>query len=354
MPVAERHGAHCTGPSPPPPYTAVLPVREGRGTSHLGESVGSLLQLDPAPAELLFGLDGGYPDSLAGRLSSICAAHSYANHRIVAVERSPRFGFQLGHVVWRCILASSHDRILVSNADTSVLQPTMRGLAEVGPGAHAFVSLTERWPANTPARLARYARYRWETARARTAPYTGQFWSWRPAVLDVVSESDIARIRDGIDELVYDAVRESGRHTALTHKEIGSRVHGDTHYTVPWIQFKGGIHVAASAQGRLDALRRGADVGPGGYRRLLRLPHPLRVPAARAAYEAIVAWSSVSTWTPHRWRGYRWAMRHAGHPAVRAAASMDRREWGHSGSEHLKGVPLPGSGDKGGGGTGWD
>ena len=226
-----------------PPCTAVLPVREGRGTDHLGESVGSLLRLDPAPSEMLFGLDEGYPDSLASRLESICASHSCASHRIVAVERSPRFGFQLGHVIWRCILASSHDRILVSNADTSVLQPTMRGLAEVGPGpgSHAFVSLTERWPVDTPARLVRYARYRAGAARARTAPYTGQFWSWRPAVLDVVAEADIARIHDWIDMLVYHAVLNSGRYTALTHKEIGSRVHGDSHYTVPWIQFKLGM-----------------------------------------------------------------------------------------------------------------
>lgn len=343
-------------PQPPslqPPYTAVLPVREGRGTDHLDESVGSLLRLDPAPSELLFGIDEDSPGSLTDRLHSICARHSYARHRIVSVGHSARFGFQLGHVIWECILASSHDRILVSNADTSVLQPTIRGLQEVGPRAYAFVSLTERWPVNTPARLVRYARYRWKTARAAVAPYTGQFWSWRPAILDVLGEDDIARIRDGIDELVYDAVRESGRYEALTHKEIGSRVHGDTHYTVPWLQFKWGIHMAASVRGRLDVLGNGADAGPGGYRRFLLLPRPLRVPAARAAYGALVAWSSVSTWTPHTWRGYRWAMQHAGHPAVVAAASMGRREWGQSGAEHLGGVPLPGGGG-GGGGTGWD
>ena len=45
----------------------------------------------------------------------------------------------------------------------------------------------------------------------------------------------------------------------------------------------------------------------------------------------------------------RWAMQHAGHPAVVAAAPMGRREWGQSGAEHLGGVSLPG-----GGGTGWD
>ena len=45
-----------------------------------------------------------------------------------------------------------------------------------------------------------------------------------------------------------------------------------------------------------------------------------------------------------------------GPPAVRAAASMGRMEWEQSGAEHLKGVPLPGQGEEGGGGggTGWD
>ena len=84
-----------------------------------------------------------------------------------------------------------------------------------------------------------------------------------------------------------------------------------------------------------------ADGTFDGYRRFLLLPRPLRVPAARAAYGALVAWSSMSTWTPHSWRGYRRAMRHAEHPAVVAAASMGGREWGHSGAEHLGGCPCP-------------
>ena len=70
-----------------------------------------------------------------------------------------------------------------------------------------------------------------EGGGAPGTPYICQFWSWRPAVLDVVCKADVARMRDGIDELVYDAVRESGRHTALTYKN-GSRVHGDA--TIPY------------------------------------------------------------------------------------------------------------------------
>ena len=361
MPFAGRRagGAGRTG-SPPPSYTAILPVREGRGTDHLDESVGSLLRLEPAPSELLFGLDEGYSESLAGRLSSICASRSYGGHRIVAVPCSERFEFQLGHVVWRCILASSHDRMLVSNADTSVLQPTMRGLREVGPGGAAFVSLTERWPINTPARLARYATYRRQVALAAEAPYTGQFWSYRPAVLDVLGEDDIARLRDGIDDLVYHAVRRSGRHAVLTHKEVGSRVHGDAHYAVPWVQFKAGLYVGARAQARLADLRRGDATEAGRYRRFMALPRPLRAPVARAAYEADAAWRSLESWAPHRWAGYRWAMANPGHPAVRAAASTGFVEWVQAGASHLEGVPVPGrgggggKGKEGGVGVGWD
>lgn len=361
MPSARRRGVGDGGDGgrepqrgPPPPYTAILPVREGRGTGHLDESVGSLLRLDPAPSEVLFGVDEGSSEELAGRLSSICDSHSYTGRRIVAVPRSKRFAFQLGHVVWKCILAAEHDRILVSNADTSVLQPTMRGLREVGPGGAAFVSLTERWPVDTPARLVRYATYRRRIAMAPEAPYTGQFWSYRPAVLDVLGEEDIARTRDGIDDLVYHALRRSGMHTVLTHKEAGSYVHGDTHYTIPWVQFKAGLHLGARAQARLSDLRCGSSEA-GGYRRFMSLPRPLRVPAARAAYAAVAAWDSLSTWTPHRWKGYRWAMRNPGHPAVRAAASMGPSEWVQAGAEHLGGVPVPGrGGGEGAGGVGWD
>lgn len=353
--MASGRGMGGGGEPPPPPYTAILPVREGRGTDHLDESVGSLLRLDPAPSELLFGIDEGSPPALADRLSSICDSHSYRGQRAVYVPRSKRFAFQLGHVVWRCILAAAHDRILVSNADTSVLQPTMRGLREVGPGGAAFASLTERWPVDTPARLVRYATYRRRIAMAAEAPYTGQFWSHRPAVLDVLGEDDIARLRDGIDDLVYHALRRSGRHAVLTHKEAGSYVHGDTHYTIPWVQFKAGLHLGARAQARLSDLRHGRAQEERGYRRFMALPRPLRVPAARAAYAAVAAWDSLSTWTPHRWRGYRWAVQNPDHPAVRAAASMEPSEWVQAGAEHLRGVPVPGrGGGKGAGGVGWD
>lgn len=339
----------------PPPYTAILPVREGRGTDHLDESVGSLLSLDPAPSELLFGVDEGSSPSLAGRLSAICDARSYGGNRIVSVPRSKSVPFQLGHVVWRCILAAAHDRILVSNADTSVLQPTMRGLREVGPGGAAFASLTERWPVDTPARLVRYATYRRRIAMSAEAPYTGQFWSYRPAVLDVLGEEDIARTRDGIDDLVYHALRRSGRHAVLTHKEAGSYVHGDTHFAIPWVQFKAGLHRGARAHARLADLRRGDTAEEGRYRRFMALPRPLRVPAARAAYAADAAWDALSTWTPHRWAGYRWAVRNPDHPAVRAAASMGPSEWVRSGAAHLGGVPVPGrDGEKGSRGVGWD
>ena len=342
---------------PLPPYTAILPVREGRGTDHLDESVGSLLRLDPAPSELLFGVDEGSSPALAGRLSAICSSRSYGGHSIVSVPRSERIPFQLGHVVWRCILAASHDRILVSNADTSVLQPTMRGLREVGPGGAAFASLTERWPVGTPARLARYAAYRVRIAAAAVAPYTGQFWSYRPAVLDVIGEEDIAGLRDGIDDLVYHAVRRSGRHAALTHKEVGSYVHGDTHFTMPWVQFKTGLHRGARAQARLADLRRGdaSEAGGEGCGRAMALPRPLRIPVARAAYAASVALVALAMWTPHRWAGYRWAMANPGHPAVRAAASMGPSEWVRTGAAHLGGVPVPGrGGKKGSRGVGWD
>ena len=355
MPSEERRGRGGALP-----YTAILPVREGRGTDHLDESVDSLLRLDPPPDELLFGVDEGSSQALAGRLSSICASHSYEGYALVSVPFSPGFGFQLAHVIWRCMLVAVHDRILVSNADTSVLQPTMRGLWEVGPDGPAFVSLTEKWPVNTPARLLRYAAYRRRIARAAVAPFTGQFWSWRPSVTDVLSESDFAGIRDGIDELVYNAVRRSGRLEARTYKEVGSYVHGDTHYTVPWVQFKAGLYAGARAQARLAGLRGGSVPAQSGSRRFRALPSPLRVPAARAAYGALAAWRAASTWAPHLWSGYRWAMRNPDHPAVRSAASMDQDEWVHTGAEHLAGVPVPGqkaSGKGGGGGgvgTGWD
>lgn len=354
MASAGRQGKGAGGA---PPYTAILPVREGRGTEHLDESVGSLLRLDPPPDELLFGVDEGLDRALADRLSSICASHSYEGYALIRVPFSPRFGFQLAHVIWRCMLAAAHDRILVSNADTSVLQPTMRGLREVGPDGPAFVSLTEKWPVNTPARLLRYAAYRRRISRAAVAPYSGQFWSWRPAVTAVLAESDFAGIRDGIDELVHGAVRRSGRYGARTYKEVGSCVHGDTHYTVPWVQFKSGLYAGARAQARLAELRGGGAPARGGIRRFAVLPRPLRVPAARAAYGALAAWGAASTWAPHLWSGYRWAMRNPDHPAVRSAATMEQGEWVHTGAGHLAGVPVPGrkaAGRDGDVGTGWD
>ena len=352
MPTTGRRGGGGA-----PPYTAILPVREGRGTDHLDESVGSLLRLVPPPDELLFGVDEGSPQGLADRLSSICALHSYSDYALVRVPFSQGFGFQLAHVIWECILASAHDRILVSNADTSVLQPTMRGLWEVGPDGPVFVSLTEKWPVNTPVRLVRYATYRRHVARAAVAPYSGQFWSWRPAVTDMLAEPDFAGIRDGIDELVYSAVCRSGKHEARTYKEVGSYVHGDTHYTVPWVQFKSGLYAGARAQARLAELRDGGVPVRGGIRRLAALPRPLRVPAARAAYVALAAWGAASTWAPYLWSGYRWAMRNPDHPAVKAAATMGPGEWVHTGAAHLAGVPVPGrkdAGARGGVGTGWD
>lgn len=353
MPSVGRQGG---GGGRTPPYTAILPVREGRGTDHLDKSVGSLLRLDPPPDELLFGVDEGSPRALAERLSSICASHSYSGHALVEVPFSPRFGFQLAHVIWRCMLAATHDRILVSNADTSVLQPTMRGLGEVGPDGPAFVSLTEKWPVNTPVRLLRYAAYRRHISKATVAPYSGQFWSWRPAVTDVLAEPDFAGIRDGIDELVHGAVRKSGRYEVRTYKDVGSHVHGDTHYTVPWVQFKSGLYMGARAQARLAELRGGGVPARGGIRRFAALPRPLRVPAARAVYGALAAWGAVSTWAPHLWSGYRWAMRNPDHPAVRFAASMEPDEWVHTGAKHLAGVPIPGRKATGAGGvgTGWD
>ena len=189
-------------------------------------------------------------------------------------------------------------------------------MREAGPGGAAFASPAERRPTRCPPHdHARTARRRSQApqrggrqtcrpgrpvrdvqqagGRGGEAPHAGQFWSHRPAVLDAVGEDGIARLRDGIDGLVYHAVRRSGRHAAPTHRQAGSRVHGGAHRTVPRARFK---RRARSSPRRLDAgahrtvprarFKEGRTRGPGrrrgwptcgaGAGRPCRLPRTLR------------------------------------------------------------------------------
>lgn len=155
-----------------------------------------------------------------------------ASITVLGVEPSERYGMPPARAIVECAMAARNDLLLLTNADIRLEQRAMEGLCMTGPpGRVAWVSHSERWPAKSPDDWLRRRHYQ-KQLRAAENPTTGNYWIWRPYMLDAVPQCDFESICDGIDTLIYKRLGAAG-YGVRGFRESGSALLGRSHGYLP-------------------------------------------------------------------------------------------------------------------------
>lgn len=293
------------------------------------KSIPSAIRLNPD--EFVVGVDAPADDSLTDMIREICDAESFGRLRIIPVERSPEWKFQLANTIWHCYKACRNDAILAFDVDSTLRPAVLAGRDMVGTDDIAVVSFTKKLLISSMVDLLRYTFYRW---RVRTSGYVfaGIYWIHRPYYILNVPLDGLQNIRNGIDTYMTECIMKEGRHRIVTLKDIGvdcmDRQNGD----YPWRQFQDGIWYYANRnefrEMWLEKMRlTGASDTAGFLRGVIGRNPRLFILTKAAAYQ-------------HWWalRGWLWASRNRSHTAVQKAHGVTLAEWNLEGSTYVDNI----------------
>ena len=305
-----------------------MPFRDTPRERRFAEkSIPSAIELDPD--ELVVGVDAPADDSLMRLIRGICDMRSFKNLRIVQVERSPDWRFQLANIIWHCYKASRNDTILAFDVDSVLRLGVLAGRDMVGVDNIAVVSFTKKLLVRSLGDLLKYASYRW---RVRTSPYVfaGIYWIHRPYYMQDIPLDGLQKIRNGIDTYMIERIFELERHRIVTLKDIGVDCMDYQNEDYPWRQFQDGVWYYANRnefrrQRRERMLLTGATSARGYLSKIIDRDPKLFVLIKTIAYQ-------------HWWmlRGYLWASRNRTHAAVQRAHGLTFEEWNLEGSTYIK------------------
>ena len=277
------------------------------------------------PDELVIGLDAPADDSLMRFIRDVCDERSFKNLRLVQVERSAEWEFQLANIIWHCYEACRNDTILAFDVDTVLRPAVLAGCDMVGTSSIAVVSFTKKLLINNPCDVLRYLSYRWRVRNSQHV-FSGTYWIHRPSYMEDVPLAGLQRISNGIDTYMVKRVLDGGRRSIVTLKDIGVDCLDYQNNDYPWRQFQDGIWYYANRtefRGILRASRAGAKLGI--VTRILDRYPVLAVLINVVAYQ-------------HPWliRGWVWASRNNTHEAVQNARGATLDEWGLAGAAYVK------------------
>ena len=311
-------------------FSIVMPFRDTPRERKFAErSIPSAIELEPD--EFVIGVDAPADDSLIQHIRGICDGRSFNGLRIVQVERSDDWEFQLANIIWHCYRACRNDTILAFDVD-SVLRPAvLAGRDMVGMGDIAVVSFTKKLLVRSLSDLLRYAFYRW---RVRTSSYVfaGIYWIHRPYYTQDIPLDGLQNIRNGIDTYMVERILAMKDHRIMTLKDIGVDCMDYQNEDYPWRQFQEGIWYYANQNEfrrqrrermRLTRISRTKSL----LNRVIDRDPKLFVLIKAAAYQR---W-----WIP---RGYLWASGNPIHAAVQKAHGLTFEEWGLEGSTYIKDI----------------
>ena len=305
-------------------FSIVMPFRDtAREWKFAEKSIPSAIALKPD--ELVIGLDAPACSSQVQLIRDICDAWSFKNIRLVIVERSNEWKFQLANVIWHCYMVCRNDTILAFDVD-SVLRPAvLAGCNMVGMDNTAVVSFTKKLLINNPCDMIRYMSYAWRV-RKSNGVFSGTYWIHRPSYVENVPLDGLQGISNGIDTYMVKCVTSRGTHKVVTLKDIGVDCLDRQNSDYPWRQFQSGIWYYANRTKFRGVLQESRDVPKSGVITKILDRYPVLAVIIKAiSYQ-------------HVWliRGYFWASRNHTHDAVRNASGVTFDEWSLTGATYVK------------------
>ena len=278
------------------------------------------------PDEFLIGVDAPTDESFLRIIHDLCSRHSFTNYRILEVERSPEWRFQLANTIWHCYKACRNEKVLAFDVD-SVLRPAvLQGYDLVGEG-RAVVSFTKRLLIRSLTDLIRYGSYRLRVRRDSNV-FSGVYWIYRPHYFADVDLDGMRSIQNGIDVYMVKRIVEIGRHEVVTLKEIGVSCMDMQNEDYPWRQFQSGIWYYANKE-RMREVRTKPTATTGILYRFIKFvvhSHPA----------VLMLVKSAMYWHPWFALGWLWARNHPDHKSVKKAREVTLYEWGTLGSKYVR------------------
>ena len=291
------------------------------------------------PAEIVIGADAPLSREFADYVRGIFDEAGYERHRIVAVPRTSEWSFHPVHVLWECIAASRHDRILIADVDSELRTEAALGAELVGIDRRAIVGMTKNRLQRSIAQRWRHWNQRRRILRAAHRPFSGTFWMYRPLVLSALSAEECQGIDNGFDTVILRAVQRDAACKVDGLVEMGSNSLDIENEDQPWRQFMLGVYIYGQAYlhhrdmvarrpYRRSRIRRLAQVRSNLHESrlwpLLYVGHPLRQAIADAY--------------PWVMRGWAWSHRNREHPAVVSTYGMDYLSWQMTQGRHVRRV----------------
>lgn len=312
-------------------FSIVMPLLDTpRERKFAEKAIPSAIKLDPT--ELIIGVDTpSLPDdSLVQFINEICDRQSFKRQRIIHVDRSPEWGFQLANVVWHCYKACRYDTILAADVDVTLRPTVLKGLDIVGKDNVAVVSFTTKLLVRTPGDMVRSMYYRFCTK----TPYggsSGVYWIYRPYYMKDVLHDEFQKIRNGIDIYMYEQIQKHQRHrTILLFNDLGSDSMDYQNGDLPWRQFQDGVWQYANPDAcRRERLQCQQEMSTGRFivSRMLDVHPDLRILI-----------KSIVTWHPWMYRGWLFAKKNPEHAAVLAARNTTVPDYNMAGSKAIQNI----------------
>ena len=305
-------------------FSVVVPLRNTPKEMELAKkSIPSIVRLNPS--EIVIGMDKPVAESAIKHIEKIFEEQSFMNYKILQVQRSTEWNFQLANVVWHCYKSCKNDKIWTCYIDATLRSEVLKGYDIVGKNEVAVVSFTYRLLIKSVSQLIRYAFYRYRV-RVHSDVFTGNYWIWRPCYFEDVDVGGLKKIQNGIDTYMYKRIVDRGLHKIVTLKDIGIDALDIQNEDMPWRQFQNGIWLYAHPKIIGTYYKKSSFDRIGGkiIRSMNRIM-PFTVLARTICYQ-------------HPWllRGWLWAKSHKNHKTVQIASELSLLEWGLTGAKHVK------------------
>lgn len=323
-------------------WTCIVAVRDtDEEYDFLLKSLPSAFKLEPT--EIIVGIDrinGQVSERVVSRVKELQQKYDYENLRILDIEKTSDWRFQLAKIMWNAYSVAQYNKILSFDVDSILTSNVLKGLNQIGKDDVAVLSFTKRLKVSNISELIRYIFYR---IRVKTSDYvfSGIYWIWRPYFFDIVDQSKYRQIRNGIDTFLTEECIKQGKYKIITRKEIGVKALTPQNEDLPWRQYQVGVWLAAHELNwttirKQRRLERWKTTGQPPKERL-------RTFASKVIHYKLwdldkhltfFIWlKAVIYQHPYLLKGYRWANANPDHEIVNKARTLNQWEWEYLGSE---------------------
>lgn len=299
-------------------FTIILAIRgTEKEEKFYKRSIKSAVALHPD--EIIIAVDYPFPYDWLLKVRYTFQDLHWTQFRIIQVEKSTEWKFQLAKVVWEVYKASNNDCIYHFDIDSEVRPIVMIGLKEIGIDNVAVLSFTKRTRLKTIPDLFRFISYR---IRIKTVSsvFSGNYWVYRPSYFKLISKEASQKIKNGIDTLLLEELSKQKKYKLVTKKDMGVNSFDIQNEEYDWRQFQDGIWYFGHRKTFYKEIR-ASHQGKG---RLAKYP---------------LLYMLVKTVVYLRWnilKGYLWASSHPNDPIVEKARQLSLYEWNYLGGDLVK------------------